>query len=623
MPLSPPDAPTPATGVSQDLQVQRAALLFALQGARVSVPMMWLAVAVALAPAWVAQRHTLVFALGALALLNGVWRLVFVARVHSQALDDPACLRRARLHIEGNAAVSGLLWGLATWFIYPQLEPRDAGVHVALLTATTAMAAFYLSLVGRSFLLISLPMLAPLVWLSLFDGRSQSTTVAAVSVVFLLGGLAATRRFREAVLTGLRHNVQADALNGERREARDRAEAAAQARAQFLAVMSHEIRTPLNGVLGTLDLLSRSRLQPQQQRWVQVARSSGQGLLLVLNDALDHAQLEAGALRLALGPVAPRQLVAECQALFAATAQARGLRWNAQVAEDVPDWVQTDAQRLRQVLLNLLGNALKFTERGGVVLRVSSAKLPQLGLRFEIEDTGPGIEAAQLPLLFQSFTQLEAGPTRRHGGTGLGLAISQRLVQALGGEVGVHSQPGVGSCFHFQVPAAAVAPPPVRLAAQHPSGLAWAGTVAAPTEVVGAGQAEDLLPRLRGRVLVAEDNEVNRLITAGMLEALGLVVVEAADGEQAWSQLLAGGIDLALVDMQMPLLDGAGLARRWRAYEAEHGRARLPMLALTANAAWGDQQGAQAAGMDLHLAKPCAMGTLAQALARWLPPAGD
>jgi signal transduction histidine kinase/CheY-like chemotaxis protein len=434
-------------------------------------------------------------------------------------------------------------------------------------------------------------------------------------VVFLVGGWAASRRFSEAVLTGLRHNVQADALNQELRLARDRAEAAAQARAHFLAVMSHEIRTPLNGVLGTLDLLVRSPLQLPQQRLVQVARSSGQGLLQVLNDALDHAQLEAGELRLAPGPVAPRQLVAECQALFAATAQARGLRWQAVVDPDVPDWVETDAQRLRQVLLNLLGNALKFTEQGGVGLRVSVAAGAPPGLRFEVDDTGPGIAAEELPRLFQSFTQLQSGPTRRHGGTGLGLAISQRLVQALGGDIGVRSQPGVGSCFHFHLPAAPVAPP--LRAAPPPAAEPPAAFSTPPV----AGVADETVPLLRGTVLVAEDNEVNRLITAGMLEALGLHVVEAADGEQAWQRLQAGGIDLALVDMQMPVLDGAGLARRWRAFEAEHGRARLPLLALTANASVADQQTAQAAGMDLHLAKPCAMTVLTQALARWLPPA--
>ncbi len=368
--------------------------------------------------------------------------------------------------------------------------------------------------------------------------------------------------------------------------------------------MSHEIRTPMNGVLGALDLLRRSALDGQQRRLVKTALGSGETLMAIINDVLDHAKIEAGKLTLKPAVTSLHALAASVTALLRASAQARGLALELEIAPQAPDHVLVDALRLKQVLLNLVGNAIKFTPAGTVLLRLTPLAAPegQLGVRFEVADTGIGIEPQRLPHLFEPFYQVDGSSQRRRGGTGLGLAISRHIVEAMGGLIAVRSALGQGSAFCVDL-----ALPPG--AANSVEDL--------PDSAVG-GLDDDPGP-LRGTVLVAEDNEVNRMLAREMLVSLGLDVVEAADGRQALAMLEACKVDLVLMDCQMPELDGYAATEALRERERQRGLRRLPVVALTADAFDSDAERARAAGMDAHLAKPYTRSALRAAVAAQLP----
>jgi signal transduction histidine kinase/CheY-like chemotaxis protein len=378
--------------------------------------------------------------------------------------------------------------------------------------------------------------------------------------------------------------------------ARDAALAATRAKEEFLANMSHELRTPLSGLLGSLELLDRQRLGGEQRELFDRARQCGEALLAVINDVLDYSKIGAGKLELHDQAFNPGELLAEVIALVDANARRKGLELVARM-DCPPDLVvSADRMRLRQILLNLAGNAVKFTDRGRVELelhaRVDAGA--QALLRYDVTDTGPGLDAAAQDHLFEPFEQADASPQRRAGGSGLGLAISQQIARAMGSRIELRSAPGQGARFGLSLrcPVVASAPP----------------------------LAEPIAPEtLRGHVLLVEDNEVNRLVAIAMLERLGLEVDVCTDGVEAVQWLERHRTDLVLMDCQMPGLDGFGATRRIRADEARAGRPRCPIVALTANALSGDAERCVAAGMDDHLAKPYSEREFALTLARWLP----
>jgi len=360
-------------------------------------------------------------------------------------------------------------------------------------------------------------------------------------------------------------------------EARDAAVEAAEAKSQFLANMSHEIRTPMNGVLGVLHLLKSEKLSPDGRQLLEEAVGCGQMLAELLNDVIDFSKIEAGRLEFSPEPVDPAALLESVAGLLRPQASSRGLWLTTHVEPDL-GWASVDPVRLRQILVNLIGNAVKFTLTGGVDASLSRInRSGQDRLRIEIRDTGVGIAPDAQADLFQRFHQADGSTTRRFGGSGLGLAISRRLVELMGGEIGFESRVGEGSTFWIEVTAPAV------------------GAAA-----IESGEADGLLEGLR--VLVVEDNPTNRLIATRMLEQLGATVETADDGLRGVEAAGRAAFDLIFMDVQMPVMDGVEATRRIRAMP-EPVRS-TPILAMTANAMSHQAEAYLAAGMNGVVAKP-------------------
>jgi signal transduction histidine kinase/CheY-like chemotaxis protein len=388
-------------------------------------------------------------------------------------------------------------------------------------------------------------------------------------------------------------------LNKALEDALEQAREAVLAKSQFLANMSHELRTPLNGVIGMLSLFRRSSLDEEQLEQLDTIQTCGQSLLLVINDILDFSKIEAGHLEFESRPFSPQKLATETVQWAQGLVQNKDLSINFHSKGDLPEWVAGDEGRLRQVLQNLLGNAVKFTERGNVSLTIfGRLRQGQAHLEFRVQDTGIGIRADQLAHLFRPFSQADNSTTRRFGGTGLGLAICRELVNGMGGQIQIESKPGVGSTFLFALPLVQVD--------------------SKDEFCVPARNREQKKLSCRGaRILLVEDNKVNRALAQKMLEVMGLTYELACHGGEAVQAFQPGKFDLILMDCQMPEMDGYEATQQIRAMEADG--PRTPIVALTANALRGDRERALAAGMDDHLAKPYAIDDLQQMIANWLP----
>jgi len=367
------------------------------------------------------------------------------------------------------------------------------------------------------------------------------------------------------------------------RVAVEAAEAASRLKSQFLANMSHEIRTPLNGVLGMVQVMEQERLDPLQAERLGTIRDSGRALLQILNDVLDLSKIEAGELELGVAEFDAADLVERTRAAFSGAAEAKGLKLTASLADGVAGIWMGDAARLRQILSNLISNAIKFTDAGEVSLSIARRGD---GLGFAVRDTGIGISAEALPRLFAKFSQVDDSNTRRFGGTGLGLAISRELAQMMGGDIDVESHVGAGSTFRLTLP------------------LTWVRD-AAPKPMLAAGPAA---PRPASdhpvRILAAEDNPTNRKVLAALLAPLGLDLTVVDDGQAAIDQWRAAAFDLILMDIQMPGVSGLAAARAIRTDEAARGLKPIPIVALSANAMSHQVDSYLAAGMTAHVAKP-------------------
>lgn len=382
------------------------------------------------------------------------------------------------------------------------------------------------------------------------------------------------------------------------------AEDANNSKSQFLANMSHEIRTPMNGIMGMTEVLLRSGLTERQHHFATTIKNSTDSLLTIINDILDFSKIEAGKLELESNPFNLHETLNELIEIFSEQAEWKEVALIADVDSIVPYSVLGDQVRLRQILVNLVSNALKFTEQGVITIRVRNAVslTPNQGvIRFEVSDTGIGIHPETLPLIFSRFTQADGSTTRRYGGTGLGLSIAKQLAELMGGTIGVESSLGVGSTFWFTANLAL-----------------YNGKLPEPSYKLIEDDSNNL-PTTGAKLLIVEDTKVNIEVSRELLKLLGHDIVTACNGLEALEMLLKEQFDLVLMDCQMPVMDGYEATRKYREWEKKHGSRHLPIIALTGNAMMEDKQLCLDAGMDDYLKKPFKLDQLRNILVKWLP----
>jgi signal transduction histidine kinase/ActR/RegA family two-component response regulator len=456
--------------------------------------------------------------------------------------------------------LSGGMWGVVcgVWIL-------AGGLLNAAATARMSRSAFFVSALPSGAACLAVPLIA-------LAGNAEPAEVVAVSggAILLLVAALVLRR------VGL--------------QALYEAKEASAAKSTFLANVSHEIRTPLNGVLGMAQVMAKDGLSGHQQERLQIIQRSGETLLLLLNDVLDLSKIEAGKLELEAGEVDFDAIGADLQACFRALAASKDLSIEVRIAPEARGTWRGDAMRIRQIMSNLMGNAVKFTEHGRIEAYVD---VNGPFVEVTVSDTGPGIPSERLNRLFNKFIQADASTTRRYGGTGLGLAICQELATLMGGEISVSSTVGVGTLFMVRLPLC-------RIASQPPAARAHA-------------HQQDFSPALR--VLAAEDNETNRAVLKAVLEQIGVELHLVGDGRAALEASASEDWDLILMDVQMPVMDGPTAARAIRERERATGAVPVPIIALTANAMTHHRAEYLASGMNAFVAKPVEVPRLLQAMA--------
>jgi len=552
--------------------------------------------------------------------------LVYAARyglvlAYRRAAPPPEDARRWGRYFVALTFCAGAVWGLLGTPAIPVESYSYQVIFAVINVAVAAIGIFSLYPWLSAYAALILPFMLPSTLTVLSRGQGEHFVLGGVMLAFVPIAISAARRIGRSNTESIQLRLDLARLSQKHASAKQAAEDANRTKSEFLANMSHEIRTPMNGVLGMTELLLDTKLTDLQQRYAQNVHTSGQALLHIINDILDFSKIEAGKMELDVVDFDVRRTSGEVAELMESRAGAKGLTLTCRVQDDVPAAVRGDQGRLRQVLFNLVGNAVKFTERGEVAITVARARggetcAKSCVLHFTVRDSGIGISTEAQGRLFRAFSQADGSTSRRFGGTGLGLVISKKLIELMGGEIEIESAPGAGSTFSFSV----------KLA------LGENGdTLPAPASARGvrvpdaAAKREAAGPR---RVLLVEDNRVNQEVGKAMLRALGFETDVMPDGRAGLEAALGRRYDIVLMDCQMPEMDGYQATAAIRAREGElaaQGRdgasapPRMTIIALTANAMKGDRERCIEAGMDDYLAKPFRKDQLEQVLARWVP----
>jgi signal transduction histidine kinase/ActR/RegA family two-component response regulator len=565
-----------------------ASLWFSGLGALMAVALLWQAVPHDRLLSWLAIKGVIFSA-----RLGVWWR-----RRHPRGWSDAEWLQVFSWAV----SVDGLTWGLLGTWLVPEHDEAVTAMLIATLVAVVSIGTMVLSLHLPALYGFAGSILLPVGGWHALRGDQFSWYIGIGLLLFALFIHLEARATHRHLSEMLRLRVLLEDEARARSQALALAERHSAVKSQFLATMSHEMRTPLHGILGLTRQLRHGGGTPvSSDGVVTLIERSGEHLLQLINDALDFAKIEAGRMRLEEEPFDLIAVLEEVVALNGAAAREKGLTLEVDIDGLGPPggWMRGDAARVRQVLHNLLGNAIKFTEEGRV--RLEAAREPDSGrVVIEVEDSGVGIPAEQAERIFDAFHQAEGSFARRYTGTGLGLTIARELARAMGGDLSTRAAPQGGSVFRFEAPLAPASPDTL------------------PPEITLPPRR---LPRLAGRVLVAEDNAVNALLVQAILGQTGVEVDLVENGAQAVERWERAAPDLVLMDCQMPVLDGFAATRTIRAREALSGRARVPIVALTANAFESDRERCLAAGMDEHLTKPFRNEELESVLSRYLQPA--
>lgn len=543
---------------------------------------MALAVGFALALCWLLREQV---EPGKIWVWFGLRSLVVVARFVQARLFLAApdrsrpCLYRTFLAL---VAVDGLLWGAAWWWLVPVYRLDLTAITLTAILGVASLSAFILHADVRATAFHVLPMLLPSAVFSLTRHDSYGLFGALSLATFAVFLLLETHRAQARLVELLTLRFQHEGLLSDREQALALAEHHSEAKSRFLASMSHEMRTPLHGILGLTRLLSDDEVRPVAQRRLALLERASEHLLTVINDVLDLSKIEAGHVHIDLQPFDLSALVDEVAGVSTVTANRKGLSLQVQSSLKARELVLGDAMRVRQILHNLLGNAIKFTDKGSVTLQIE--RLPDSDqLVFVVQDTGIGIPESEQAHIFDAFHQVDNALDKRHGGTGLGLTISRQLCQAMGGDLRCSSQFGVGTTFECLLSL------PQSDALNTPAASA-PGSALANTPV--------------GQVLLVEDNPINAMVAEAALRQVGMRVHQLDDGNKAVAWLAHNPVDLVLMDCQMPVMDGFEAARRIRLQERTLGLPRVPIIALTANVFPAERQRCTEAGMDDYLGKP-------------------